>query len=1531
MDDGFVEHGVTAGICEADAGTASDVHIGGEGGLNVFLAQDAGDNVLVAADLSVAQDQVSITLGVKVFGELCPVGAVLEMGHVDIQLGALHIQQHAANATAFGIGPTIGVAVHQDGGLGLQDGITAQDQVTDGAFAGGQVAIIIGCPDGCEVAVLVTQSVDQLSHNISVVVALGVLVHQSNRQNIGIDTLQVLDDQIFVLCPAGTKTECRDNSSLQVNGGAFRLFRNFRLNRSQLAIGINIELQDVHLVHTAGRNAGSDGILGSNSQLTGRNQQIADEVGVVAIHLVTGENSGILQHGGIVGRNDEGSAGLVSKLLDDLFQLLHLCHGAVDGAVVDIGLNAADLNHSMAHHTAFEPDVIAAIGDHDIIQLLNGSMAKQHMANFLAAFKGKDLDILAVLIAGLNGDLLGSYAQDGVGDLLHGDHRNILLPQILHNGLEGVGAAAPGVCPPLHKGGIAQNRLFRIFGHIGSNIQREGSSGLEHVGDVAHIVLAGGINQAVISGRVDEADAFGTQHGHIAFKSGGSELDTGVGNIAADLGVTGNDGMLAPLLVHFSKLGPVACIIEVGGNEIDLKALHIQQQMGITATLGVSPGVGIAIHQDAGLGLQDGISGEHQVAHGAVAGLQIAGAVSFTVPNRSIVNIGVIQSFCQLVDHISLIINSLGVLVDQRQDQHISGVFLQISHNGIHFCVPLAFEAESGQQGDIHLSGLELGLVGADLGADDFVLIRIERQIQSVNIFVTHHVHLNAGTQSHILASGEQVSEAIGLAGGAAPGGAPDSGLGAAADGIQLGGAAAQTVVRGQDNVALQSAVREVGEDKVVGSIQSMVAQDQGAIIHFHIIKGHHGNQRNGVVIVQQNREDILFAGEQNFDVGVADIQDLAEVRNHDLEIITLGKLGDHILHVIVNTGPVHAVRGAQRILQVVPGFQIGSLVEDDLLDGDLGGMLRIGQFRNGHGMVTVVMGEDPAGHHDLAVGALVEVLQAAIQLIYINSSAAVPNQEGTVSQSVDGALTDVITIAILVIQVDIVHLGSNAQVFIGIIIAVGEQICSGLQDNTHLGAVGTEGTLCSICQFSGQAGGVFDHVGQIDNGDNILTIDISSGNILDIAQVSQLILLVQGIAGSSQRLFIGIEVSLGDIVVTQHNNAAFGIHAVQEGACGHGGQVAVGVVHLADDGQGQGDVSDVHIDQGCESVNSGHGSGIIPTGNDQLAVDQSDDPLVGVDELQSLQGSLIGGTANQDLLLCISIEHGGGIILASLAFGAAEQHGIVRSLDLNTGLLTGSNTLIGDITGSPVTLLTNMAPLDFAVSLVDDFISSQAIGHDGLDLGGGAVDGDSFHDLEAEISVSSAGSHRSHHAQQNSTADDQHEPALLHHLGTEGQGDQASQRGNGQSAIDHCQEAAGLGSGVIITGAGSGGRRLSGSLGSGSLGGGGRSSGHLNTGNFQYIVELHGIIACQRGSFRLQNAYHQLDAFGNDQFGLNVLGQVTGIGNVQRDIDGVACDVIGLVSGQNCVQAIGRFLCGESGGAEHEDGQQEHTCQENR
>ena len=68
---------------------------------------------------------------------------------------------------------------------------------------------------------------------------------------------------------------------------------------------------------------------------------------------------------------------------------------------------------------------------------------------------------------------------------------------------------------------------------------------------------------------------------------------------------------------------------------------------------------------------------------------------------------------------------------------------------------------------------------------------------------------------------------------------------------------------------------------------------------------------------------------------------------------------------------------------------------------------------------------------------------------------------------------TDIIAIAVLVVQVDIVHLGGNPQIFISIIIAVGEHLCSGLQDDAHFGAVGTEGPLLCVCQMGGQIGGV--------------------------------------------------------------------------------------------------------------------------------------------------------------------------------------------------------------------------------------------------------------------------------------------------------------------------------------------------------------------------------------------------------------------------------------------------------------------------
>ena len=160
MNDGFIKNSVTAGVGKADTSAAGNVHIGGEGRLNVLLAQDTGNDILVTSNLGVAQDQECVTLGVEVLCEQCPVGAILEVSHINIQFRALHIQQNTANATAFRICPAIGVAFHQNGGLGLQNGVTAQDQVADGAFAGGQVAVIVSGPNRCEVAVLIAHSID---------------------------------------------------------------------------------------------------------------------------------------------------------------------------------------------------------------------------------------------------------------------------------------------------------------------------------------------------------------------------------------------------------------------------------------------------------------------------------------------------------------------------------------------------------------------------------------------------------------------------------------------------------------------------------------------------------------------------------------------------------------------------------------------------------------------------------------------------------------------------------------------------------------------------------------------------------------------------------------------------------------------------------------------------------------------------------------------------------------------------------------------------------------------------------------------------------------------------------------------------------------------------------------------------------------------------------------------------------------------------------------------------------------------------
>ena len=322
---------------------------------------------------------------------------------------------------------------------------------------------------------------------------------------------------------------------------------------------------------------------------------------------------------------------------------------------------------------------------------------------------------------------------------------------------------------------------------------------------------------------------------------------------------------------------------------------------------------------------------------------------------------------------------------------------------------------------------------------------------------------------------------------------------------------------------------------------------------------------------------------------------------------------------------------------------------------------------------------------------------------------------------------------------------------------------------------------------------------------------------------------------------------------------------------------------------------------------------------------------------IQSLAGSHIVGQTDQQFLLSIIRDDLFVVKLAlykiaALGADAAEQHIDVRGSDLGTGGVAGGNAINNDaLIGSGIpTLLGNQGIQAHAILLELDFGSQQLavvqiVGNDCLDLSGFAVDGDGLNHFKGLLGNSRIGSHRRNHAQQQAGAEDQHEPALLQHLGAEGQGDQACQRSNGQRAINGSGQVPGLGRSVFAT-AGLG----SGSHGSGCLGGRSLSSGDLHNGDSKTVSVGNGLAGSDGHSVRLEQALDKLNALGDDQLGTDIVDVNGCIGNIQRNADGISANIVGLVGSQDCVQAVSRFLCRESGGAEHENRQQKYQCQEN-
>ena len=172
--------------------------------------------------------------------------------------------------------------------------------------------------------------------------------------------------------------------------------------------------------------------------------------------------------------------------------------------------------------------------------------------------------------------------------------------------------------------------------------------GIDSTHVLVHKVSVTSGAQAGVGSGLLKGDTFRSQDADIGSESGLTQIDGGLGHIAADLGIAGDDGGLAPLLIDLGKLGPVAGIVEVGSDEIHLKAFHIQQDVGVATALGL--GIGSTLHQNAGLGLQNGIDGKDHMAHGAIAGFHVG--IGFAAPNGCVVDILVIQLLVQLVDQV---------------------------------------------------------------------------------------------------------------------------------------------------------------------------------------------------------------------------------------------------------------------------------------------------------------------------------------------------------------------------------------------------------------------------------------------------------------------------------------------------------------------------------------------------------------------------------------------------------------------------------------------------------------------------------------------------------------------------------------------------------------------------------------------------------------------------------------------------------------------------------------------------------------
>ena len=1407
-----------------------------------------------------------------------PVGSA----KVNVDLGAVDINDHVAEGAAFGSG----IRSTQDDILLDLNGVMGQDHVAVMSTIGLVVAVQI-------VVVLITGFLSDLLIGSTDQLVVDLLEGNDGQilcTDISHDGLELVIGATPVACPP-----VQDSGRL-----------------------LDFDIQDVHHVNTGPTHACVLGLGAGNGDLTLGNQNVGLIRGPVVVDGVTSEGLNIL-HTGIVGGDDEGSAGLGSGSVDSSLQLGDLLGSAgANGAEPNVDLSAVDSDNSMAKGAALlvlVSGIIGAVGNFQNAQVLDGIVADQIVAGPLAISGSAVGNPQCIGVAQLGLDLLFGHAQSFVVDHVESDNGGVDFLQGLDDLLEAAEIATPGVDPPVNKG-LAD----RSSGLFGSNIQREGSGGGVHLlcTGVDEELATGGA-QTVVGLGVSEGDAFRSQDGNILAKGRSGQLDTGVGDVAADLGVTGNDGVLAPLLVGLGELGPVALIVEVGSDQIHGDAFHIQQDVSVATALGVSPSGGVAFHQDLGLSLADGVDREDQVAHGVVTGLEVAGGILGGIPNGCVVDVVVIQSVVQTIDQVSLVVGGR-VLVDQRQDHDISRVLLQV-RDDLSLSLspaPLVLETECGQHGDIHLGILELGTVRGQLGAQDVISVLVEGDVQSLDILFTDDVQRIEGLQAGVGAAGHQVVLVDGV-----PVGGPNSDLHVLEHGVETGGLAAQAVVSNLQNISVQL-IGHQGEVHIVGLVQSGVTNDHDLLISDGGI-GDAEDHGLCVIVGEQDGEHILVADGQELDLGVADLHDLTHVGHDQLVVLALCELAGNLADVLELSG--EAV--LPTIAQLTGGsVTVGNsnMVQNHLLNGDLlCPLFGSGQGAESTGVVTVSVGQDPGSDNDLAVFALVHFLQGLVNILSIGAGTTVDHDEGAVSQGEDLALADVVAIAVLIIQVKQMQLGSDAGVSpTGVGSGIVDQQLGAGQDHADGGAVHVAGRLVSLLLSGSHVGGIIqsDAHGQILHQDSILALHVSGetqlGNILPAIQS---IGLVQLVASGFQSSAVSVEVSSFDLVVAHNNSAEVGVHSAQELTGGERGSFR-NIVHLADHGQGQVNVSGVDRSQRVQSADSGDSGIVVPTGNDQLAIDDGDDPLVSADHIQSSTGGGILGQTDQSGLGSVSVEdiilHFAGVVLVVQDAGAAEQHINVGSIDLRTvGAVLGSGLAIPrDVGTQVVTLLNFLCPQELAVLLEGDFLSVdnfvvQVVGNDSLQLSSNAGQGNVFGDFEGLLGGSCGSGNGASNAQQQRAAQNQHEPSLLEDVLHAGQSDQANQRSSSQHTKDDHAIVAGLGRAIVVT-TGSGG-------------------GNFGSVYGQAVFELCLSTGGHGSALVDQSAGGQRHAGGQHQLSAKVIHTNIGVGNQQSDIDGLACGIFSLIGRQLSSHTVLRAGGGKGGSAEQTNRNQESQCKENR